>query len=348
MANLASRYVALFVETNYGATPGSGSPTYIYGEVDEESMKQEFDLMDREDFTRYGKRKTVVGSYRATGDLGLALQGDEFCGRLIGAVFGANTHAGSGPYTNTLAEITEETNYPSFNVVVGRDGREHRYLGQVLNELSIGANINEYVMLSASFMGAGEDNSAEHALAAPSASDLHTGDAFHFKDARVNFESKHSGSNFSERVKSVELTFSLNRDMDNSYALGSQTCTRAPPPTLREISGTIEFNQIIHSTSFSETDLRSANNEPFYDELSDGLLVDGSSSNPALSLRFLGGTNEELMINIYKIQYEPMDTTISGRDTQTISLSFYALFDETEGAMADALWSTTDATDILS
>lgn len=342
MANLASRYVALFVESNYGETPGS--PTYIYGEVDEESMKQEFDLMDREDFTRYGKRKTVVGSYRATGDLGLALQGDEFCGRLIGAAFGSNTHAGAAaPYTNTLTETTDEANYPSFNIVVGRDGREHRYLGQVLNELSIGANINEYVMLSASFMGAGEDNSAEHALASPSASDLHINDAFHFKDAKVNFESKYNSGapNLSEFVKSVELTINLNRDMDNSYALASQTCTRAPPPTLREISGSIEFNRVINQADV-------ADNEPFYDELSDGLLVDGDSTNPAISLQFDGATNEKLVINIYKVQYEPMDTNVSGRDTQTMSLSFYALFDETEGAMADAEWTTTDATDILS
>lgn len=346
MANLASRYVALFVESNYGQTPGS--PTYIYGEVDEESMKQEFELMDREDFTRYGKRKTVVGTYMSGGDVSLALAGDEFCGRLIGAVFGANTQAGAGPYTNTLTETTEENNYPSFNVVVGRDGREHRYLGQCVDELTIGANINEYVMLSATFTGAGEDNSAEHALAAPTSSDLHSADAFHFKDATVNFESKLSGSNYSERVKSVEITFALNRDTDNAYALSSQTCTRAPPPTMREITGTIEFNQVLHSTGLTETDLRAANNEPFYDELSDGLLVDGDSTNPALSLNFVGATNESLVINIYKIQYEPPETNNSGRDTQTMSLSFYALFDEAEGAMSDAVWSTNDSTDILS
>lgn len=342
MANLASRYVALFVESNYGETPGS--PTYIYGEVDEESMKQEFDLMDREDFTRYGKRKTVVGSYRASGDIGLALQGDEFCGRLIGAVFGSNSQSGaSAPYINTLSETSDESTYPSFNIVIGRDGREHRYLGQVLNELSIGANINEYVMLSASFMGAGEDNTLEHTLTSPTSGDLHTNDAFHFKDAKVNFESKYNSGapNLSEFVKSVELTFNLNRDMDNSYALASQTCTRAPPPTLREISGTIEFNRVINSGDVQD-------NEPFYDELSDGLLVDGDSTNPAISLQFDGATNEKLVINIYKVQYEPMDTNVSGRDTQTMSLSFYALFDETEGAMADAEWTTTDSTDILS
>ena len=345
MANLASRYVALIKETNYGATPGS--PTYIYGEVDEESMSQQFELLDREDITRYGKRKSVVGTYMASGDVSCALQGDEFCGRLIGAVFGTNSHSGSGaPYTNTLSETSDEANYPSFTVAVGRDGREHRYLGQVVDELSIGANINEYVMLSASFTGAGEDNTGAHAtggfaLAAPSASDLHSNDAFYFKDVTVNFEKKLSGTNYSEFVKSVEISFSLNRDTDNSYALASQTCTRAPPPTLREISGTIEFNRTLHTNT---ADLRDA---PFYDELSDGLLVDGTGTNPALSLKFVGATNESLVLNIYKLQYEAPETNVSGRDTQTLSMSFYALFDETEGAMADAVWTTTDATNVL-
>lgn len=338
MANLASRYVALFKESNYGQVPGS--PTYIYGEVDEESMSQDFELIDRADITRYGKRKTVVGTYRATGDVGCALQGDEFCGRLIGAVFGVNSQSGAGPYVNTLTETSDEANYPSFVVAVGRDGREHRYLGQTIDSVSIGANINEYVMLSASFTGAGEDNSAEHALASPSASDLHTADAFHFKNAFVNFSSKKAGTNFSDKIKSVEIEFMLNRDMDNSYALGKGTVCRSPPPQMREITGSIEFNQVIN-------DADDANNEPFYDQLSDGLLVDGTVTNPALSLRFEGATGEFLVVNIYKIQFEQPSAQVSGRDTQTLSIGFYALFDETEGAMSDAVWSTNDSTDIL-
>jgi hypothetical protein len=348
MANLAARYVALIKETNYGATPGS--PTYVYGEVDDESMSQELSHLDRTDITRYGKRKTTIGTKMSSGDITLAMQGDEFCGRLVGNVFGSNAHAGSAaPYTNTLTEITDEANYHSFTLAIGRDLREHRYLGQVLESLTIGANVNEYVMMSASFMGCGEDNSGTtgpgsngFALAAPTNSDLHTGDAFHFSDVRVNFESKLSGTNYSELVKSVEVTFALNRDGDNAFALSSDTYTRAPPPTLREITGTIEFNQMLVSNT---TDLRNA---PFFDELSEGLLVDGSSSAPAMSLKFSGGTNESLEINIYKIQYEAPSTSVSGRDTQTLSVSFYALYDETEDAMADALWTTTDATNIMS
>lgn len=347
MANLASRYVALIKESNYGETPGS--PTYIYGEVDDESISGEFELLDRTDVTRYGKRKTTVGTRSSSGDLNLALQGDEFCGRLIGNVFGSNTHAGaSAPYTNTLAEVSNEASYHSFTLAVGRDALEHRYPGAVLESLTIGANVNEYVMLGASFMACGEDttgttgpSSVGFVLAPPSASDLHTGDAFHFSDVRVNFESKLSGTNYSEFVKSVELTFALNRDGDNAYALSDDTYTRAPPPTLREISGTIEFNRVIHTSDVADA-------EPFFNELMAGLLVNGTAAAPAMSLKFSGGTNESLEINIYKIQYEAPSSNISGRDTQTLSISFYALYDEDEGAMADALWTTTDATDIMS
>ena len=347
MANLASRYVWLAKETNFGATPGS--PTKVYGEIDEESMKQEMELLDRADITRYGKRKTVIGMRTAGGELSMALQGDRFCGMLIGQVFGSNTHAGSGaPYTNTLAETDDESNFNSYTIGVGRDTMEHRYLGQVLDEISIGANVGEYVMLSATFLGAKEDDSGTSgpgskgfALAAPTNSDLHTGDAFHFQGAKVNFESKLSGANYSEFVKSVEVSFSLGRDKENSYALASQTCTRAPPPTLREITGSIEFNRVINASTV-------ADNEPHWDELLEGLLVDGDATNPAISLSFAGGTNESLEINIYKVQYETPDSNVSGRDTQTLSLSFYALFDEAVGAMSDALWTTTDANDITS
>ena len=347
MANLAARYVALIVESTFGTTPG-GSPTYIYGEVDEESMKPSFELMDREDITRYGKRKSVVGTKVSGGEISCALQGDEFCGRLIANAFGANSKTGSGPYVNALTETTDEANFKSFTVCVGRDQREHRYLGQSIDSISIGANVNEYVMLSATFTGAEEDSSGTSgpgsigfALDAPANSDLHVNDAFHFAKAYVNFESKKSGSNYSEFIKSVELEILLNRDVDNSYGLAQTTCTRAPPPQQREIKGTIEFNRQIQKNLV-------ADNEPFWNELLAGLLVDGSSAAPAISLRFESDTaGEHLELNIFKVQYEAPESTVSARDTQTMSISFYALYDETENAMANASWSTNDSTNIL-
>lgn len=345
MSNLAARYLALIQETNFGAT-GSGS--YLYGEIDEESFAPEFELMDRVDVTRYGKRKVVRGTNRSGGEITAALSGDTFCGKLLYNVYGNVSKSGSGTaYTHTLTESQTLTAYKSFTVCAGRDKVEHRFLGQVVDELSLSANINEYVMISATLTGANEDatgtagpGSKGFALAAPTASDLHPNDAYHFKNAKVNFSSSLSGSNFSELVKSVELSFSLGRDVDNSYALASETCTRAPPPTMREISGTIEFNRTIHGGDV-------ANGELIYNDLLAGLLVNGTAASPALQLTFGSDTaNEECTVSLFTVQYEAPETSMSGRDTQTMSLKFYALFDEGEGAMSSAVWKTTLSADL--
>jgi len=345
MSNLAARYVALIQETNYGVT-GGGS--YIYGEIDEEGFSPEFELMNRTDVTRYGTRKVVKGTNMSSGEITLALSGDVFCGKLLYNIYGNKAKSGSGSaFVHTLTESQTTSAFRSFTVCAGRDKREHRFLGQVVDELSLSANINEYVMLSASLTGAGEDatgttgpTSKGFALAAPSSSALHPNDAFHFKNAKVNFNSSLSGTNYSEFVKSVEISFSMNRDTDNSYSLASATCTRAPPETMREISGTIEFNRVM-----TKTDV--ADQEPFYNDLLDGLLVDGTSAAPALQFTFGSDTaGEELSISLFKVQYEAPESSMSGRDTQTMTMKFYALFDETEGAMSTAVFKNTLTTEL--
>tara|TARA_R100001463_G_scaffold75912_1_gene129886 strand:- start:110 stop:658 length:549 start_codon:yes stop_codon:yes gene_type:complete len=178
---------------------------------------------------------------------------------------------------------------------------------------------------------------AENAPVDPSNSDLHSGDAFHFINASVKFE---GNANVSTRVKSVELSINLNRDTENAYALGNTTYTRAPPPQKREITGSIEFNQMIDS-QVAERD------EVFFKELAAGLLVDGTASSPALTLTFGGGTNESLVIKLFKVQYDPPSANINGRDTMTMSASFTVLYDEGENAMSSAVWTTTDSTDIM-
>ena len=119
---------------------------------------------------------------------------------------------------------------------------------------------------------------------------------------------------------------------------------------MREISGTIEFNRVITNPlsggagGAGEAD----HNEPYWNELIQGLQVNGSSGSPAISLNFVSDdpTNESLEINLYKVQFEAPETNLSGRDTQTMSVSFYCLFDETEGAMPDAVWTTSDNYDV--
>ena len=350
MANLGDRYLGINKEASYGTTLVTGLE---YGEVDDESFAQSLEILTREDISRYAARRTVIGSKYSSGDVSWAMLGDLFTGRIIANAWGKCTQSGSGTArTNTLEEIKVDTvtatsgavttGFNSLTIEVGRDGRAHRYPGQVLDSLTIGANINEYVMMSASFVGCGEDNSAEHALtAALTDANVHANDAFHFNGAHVAFEGV--GTATAERspyVKSIELNINLNRDTDSAMALGSATYTRAPLCGIREIKGTIEFNRAMN-------DAENAKLEPFFKELSEGLMVNGNNTDPAISLYFTGGTNESLLIDIFKVQYDPPDSTISGRDIQTLKCSFTALYDEGQEAMSKAVWKTTQTTNVL-
>lgn len=356
MANMQSRYLYINVEgaTTYGQ---SATTAKKYGEVDDESFTPDFDIMTREDISRYGPRKTAIGMETASGDISFAMLGDVFCNTVIANIYNKATTTGSAaPYETVLQEDPETsdsaattatdgvyTGNNSFTIGVGREGREHRYLGQVLNSLTISANVGEYVMCSASFLGCGEDNSAEHALAIPADTVFHGNDAFHFEGAHVAFEGVASTSaERSNLVRSVELNFNMNRDGDSATALGKNTYTRMPVPGLREITGTIEFNRVIHD-SLSDTLLNDVTNEPFYKELAAGLTVVGTGSDPALSVMYNGATNESLQIDIYSLQYDAPDSTISGRDRQTLKVSFTALYNETTNCMSKATLNSTQS-----
>jgi len=355
MANMQSRYLYINVEgaTTYGQ---SATTAKKYGEVDDESFTPNFDIMTREDISRYGPRKTVIGMETATGDINFAMLGDTFCNTVIANIYNAAATTGpvSSCYTTLLTEDPTKsdsaastastgvyTGNNSFTIGVGREGREHRYLGQVLNSLTISANVGEYVMCSASFLGCGEDNSAEHALAIPADTVFHGNDAFHFEGAHVAFEGVASTSNErSKLVKSVELNFNMNRDADSATALGSNSYSRMPVPGVREITGTIEFNRVIHD-NLSDTSLNDVMKEPFYKELAAGLTVVGTAADPALSVMYNGAANESLLIDIYSLQYDAPDSTISGRDRQTLKVSFTALYNEATHSMSKATLKST-------
>ena len=356
MANMQSRYLYINVEgaTTYGQSATSAKK---YGEVDDESFTPDFDIMTREDISRYGPRKTVIGMETASGDINFAMLGDKFCNTVIANIYNAATTTGSSaPYTTVLTEDPTKsdsaaataatgvyTGNNSFTIGVGREGREHRYLGQVLNSLTISANVGEYVMCSASFLGCGEDNSAEHALAIPGDTLFHGNDAFHFEGAHVAFEGVASTSNErSKLVKSVELNFNMNRDGDSATALGSNSYSRMPVPGLREITGTIEFNRVIHD-NLSDTLLNDVTKEPFYKELAAGLTVVGDATDPALSVMYNGASNESLLIDIYSLQYDAPDSTISGRDRQTLKVSFTALYNQATNCMSKATLKSTQS-----
>jgi hypothetical protein len=239
-----------------------------------------------------------------------------------------------------LTETTDDALFPSFTVRVGREDREHTYTGMVLDSLSLQANINEYVMMSYSFMGCGEIATA--GLSAPGGaapSDppaFSTVDALHFSKAYVEFENVADATNYSTMVKSISLEMSMNRDTDNASSLGKASYAVAPPPQQREITGSIELN-----TSNDRTG-EATNKEPTYDELRAFLLHNGTDTAPAIGLKFEDAAGNYLSLILPKVVYEAPELNVSGRDTSTLSMSFVVLFDETLGYMAKAVIGKDD------
>lgn len=335
MTALTNRYVTLQKEAAYGTEPTAATAKLFLGEVDDESFSQNFDLLTRQDISRYGASKSIQGLTYSEGDVNLPLQLDDFNAFCLFSAFGVDTFAGGAtPKTHTLTEATDDAVFPSFTVRVGREDKEHTYTGMVLDSLSLSANINEYVMMSYSFVGCGE--SSVSALSTPGGGAgtdppaFSTVDALHFAKAFVRFEAAASSSNYSALVKSISLDISMNRDTDNASSLGGATYTVAPPPTMREITGSIEFN-VSGATA--------VDNSPTYDELRGFLLHNGSNAAPAIMIRLedSAGTPNYFEIMLPKVVYEAPELNVSGRDTSTMSVNFVALFDETESNMAKAV-----------
>ena len=331
MSSLTNRYVTIQKESTYGTAPTEDNTdvSYVVGEVDDESFSQNFDLMTRTDMANYGASKSVVGTKYSEGDVNYPLQTDNFNLRLLHAVFGKDNYEAdtpsSGDETHNLTETTDDATLPSYTVRVGQEDKQRVFTGMVVDSISLSAAINEYVMMSASFVGCGE--SAPTTLRTPGGSNstdppaFSTIDALHFAEAYVRFDNAATTANFSNAISSVSLDINLNRDQDNAYSLGgaNNTYVRSPPPQLREISGTIEFNKVLWTGS---------DNEPTYDDLRPGLLKTGASgSAPALSLLFQNATNNKVQIDLYKVQFEAPESNVSGRDTQTMSVNFTGLYD---------------------
>lgn len=319
-------------QTSFG-TVGSGSQ--FYGLIDDESFSTTFDVNTRADMTRYGATTTKTGKRYSEGTINMALDDSGFSALILKGIFPKVSTTGSGdPYTHACTEIDHDsgraaaTSFPVYQFIIQRDEKEHSYSSMSLNRVAIKGAVGEYVMLSADFVGKaeGEDSvtspanlSAEAGATVPDA-----GEPVHFQSATVAFKN----SAVSTQVSAVDIEFNLNRDVDASFALGSDTCVREAPPQLREITGSVEFIAPIHSTSL---------NEPIFGDIIDGgasTVYQPGSSNPAITLTFTAATNHDFVIKLYNVQWEAPSSTVSGRDTQTMSLSFTALFDETKKAMA--------------
>ena len=314
MSGFNNRYVAIVKETTYGTDPATG---YKYGEVDDESIKHTYDVLQRTDMSRYGTAKSNTGKEFSEGDISLAMTTDDFTGLVLSGLFPTDTVTGaSDPYTHTFTEAGTDR---SFTLKIGREEKEHTYTGVAIDSLSVSANINEYAMVSASMMGKAE--SAVANLGTPTFADRA---ALYFSDAKIFFNGNATASNL---VKSISFDINLNRDGDNACGLGDATYVRLPPSQRREVSGTIEFNKIVHTA---------VSDEPTYTQLTSADGYELSGSGVELKVQFGDESTADMMVfNFYKIRFEAPDANVSGRDTQTMSVPFIALYSTDDSMMMD-------------
>ena len=327
MVEFLNRYVSLEKEATYGTEP-SGSQTF--GEVDDESLATTYDLMTRQDMSRPISSKSVTGTERSEGDINLAMQVDDFVGNLLYAFFPQDAQSTDGSQEQHILTEPSLTSasagvYPSFTIRVGREEKEHTFTGMVANSLSVSASVGEYVMMSVGFLGKSESAPAALGTATFDGAAL---DALYFANGTVKFDDgSGSAPAASASVKSISFDINLNRDTDNAYAIGSPTYGRAPPAQRREISGTIEFNKVLYGDQSLD--------EPDYDALvaSDGVQYnDGSDA--VMTLDFLDEAGSDFIkFEFFNIRFEAPEASVSGRDTNTMTVNFVGLYDDNLGGM---------------
>ena len=318
MADFDNRFVALKKESAYGTPSGS----YVFGEVDDESIRHTFDLLTREDMSRYASSKSVTGKEFSEGGVNMAMLNDDFTGNIIMGLMGTDTvTGGSDPYTHTF---TEAGTLASYTFLVSREDKEHLYKGCVIDSLSVSAALNEYATVSFNMMGKSEDIASLAAAGTTSPTFPDSLDALYFSNAKVFFNGNSTASN---AVADISFDINLNRDGDNACALGSTTYVRAPPVQRREVTGSITFNQVVHTSSIGE---------PTYTQLTteDGRELSGSGVE--LKVQFGDDSTADLLtFNFYKIRFEAADANVSGRDTNTMTVNFVALYSSDDSKMMD-------------
>ena len=323
MTDFDNRFVALKKESAYGTPSGS----YVFGEVDDESIRHTFDLLTREDMSRYGSSKSVAGKEFSEGSVNMAMLNDDFTGNIIMGLMGTDTVAGSDPYTHTF---TEAGTLASYTFLVSREDKEHLYKGCVIDSLSVSAALNEYATVSFNMMGKSEDIASLAAVGTNSPTFPDSLPALYFSNAKVFFNGNATAS---DAVADISFDINLNRDGDNACALGSTTYVRAPPVQRRVVTGSITFNQVIHTATVDE---------PTYTELTteDGHELSGSGVE--LKVQFGDDSTADLLsFNFYKIRFEAADANVSGRDTNTMTVNFVALYSSDDSKMMDIVMTNS-------
>ena len=325
MVEFLNRYVGIQKETSYGQDPDG---TRKFGEVDDESFATRMDLLTRQDMSRAVVGKSVTGKEYSEGGYNMAVQLDEFLGNTLAAFFPKTTF-GTSIHTFKEPAAAADT-YDSYTIVVGREEKEHAYSGMVGNTLSLTASVGEYVMISADFVGCREKAAQSNISDTAVTFGGDALDALYFSNGTVRFdEGTGDVPAASASVKSIDFQISLNPDTDNAMALGDSTYSSKPKMQRREVTGTIEFNKVLYGTQ--------ALDEPDYTSLvgTKGLAYN-SGTESVMTLTFqeeTDGGNNYLEFNFYNIRFEAPTANVSGRDTNTMSVGFVALYDNNLGCM---------------
>ena len=220
--------------------------------------------------------------------------------------------------------------YPSFSIRVGREAKEHTFTGMVSTRLSLSANLNEYVMASVDWVGQAEETPGDIQEGVTfSGNDV---DALHFSGAELYID---GSLNTSTKVQSITLEININRDIDSAYAVGANTIQRIPPSRTREITGSMEFNEIVYS------DTTGIRGEPTYADLATSTTVHalhGGQGRPALLIKFQDQDDADHMeIQLYNVRFEAPEASVSGRDPARMSVNFQGFYDSKATGAAKAI-----------
>jgi hypothetical protein len=325
MVEFLNRYVGIQKETSYGTDPDG---TRKFGEVDDESFATRMDLLTRQDMSRAVVGKSVTGKEYSEGGYNMAVQLDEFLGNTLAAFFPKTSYA-TNIHTFKEPAVAADT-YDSYTIVVGREEKEHAYSGMVGNTLSLTASVGEYVMISADFVGCREKAAQSNISDTAVTFGGDALDALYFANGEVLFDDgTGTAPAASASVKSVDFQISLNPDTDNAMALGDSTYSSKPKMQRREVTGTVEFNKVLYGDQ--------ALDEPDYTSLvaTKGLAYN-DGTDPVMTLHFTeedSPTDNYIKINFYNIRWEAPTANVSGRDSQTMSVGFVALYDNDKGCM---------------
>ena len=282
-----------------------------------------------------GSGKTEATLDKANDFFGLAaLFTDSISGRIGGTDIDTPKAPIGGSTKHIFEEPTLDTEtYPSYTIRVGRESKEHTFTGMTATRLSLSANLNEYVMASVDFLGQSE--AAPDTIQTSFSYSGNDVDALHFAEAELFID---GAANKSTKIRSVSLEININRDLESAYAVGSNTITRMPPSRTREITGTMEFNEILYS------DDTTAAGEPSYQDLATATSVHKihrGQGTPALKLKFTGAgdlaTTEFIEIDLYNIRFEAPTASVSGRDPARMSVGFQAFYDSKATGAAKAI-----------